>query len=103
MIVRYRHHCAGGGTADRCFDFLDANRKGAYEHQFIDRYLNTALAPYKLQIRSELIGPVGGELGSPIGALGVGGVSAPREFTAPGLDSGLIVSTSLALKTVNYQ
>lgn len=48
--------------------------------------------------------PTGSATGfAPIGALGVGGVSAPREFTAPGLDSGLIVSTSVALKTVNYQ
>ena len=47
--------------------------------------------------------PVGGGMGTPIGALGVGGVSTPSEFTAPGIDTGVIVSTSLALKTVNYQ
>ena len=47
--------------------------------------------------------PVGGEIGTFSGALGVGGVSTPRDFTAPGLDTGVIVSTSLAMKTVNYQ
>ena len=47
--------------------------------------------------------PVGGELGTFSGALAVGGVSTPRDFTAPGLDTGVIVSTSLAMKTVNYQ
>lgn len=48
--------------------------------------------------------PAGSATGfTPIGALGVGGVSAPREFTAGGLDSGTIVSTSVTLKTVEYQ
>ncbi|MBZ2183672.1 MAG: hypothetical protein K7J46_03100 [Bryobacter sp.] len=39
----------------------------------------------------------------PLSTLGVGGVSAPREFTAPGLDYGVIVSTSIAVKSVTYQ
>ncbi|MFN7640424.1 MAG: hypothetical protein ACK5PR_01615, partial [bacterium] len=39
----------------------------------------------------------------PLSTLGVGGVSAPREFTAPGLDYGTIVSTSVAVKSVTYQ
>ncbi len=39
----------------------------------------------------------------PLGAMGVGGVSAPREFTAPGLDYGVIVSTSMTVKSVTFQ
>lgn len=39
----------------------------------------------------------------PTGILGVGSVSNPREFTAPGLDAGIIVSTSVTAKSVNYQ
>ncbi len=39
----------------------------------------------------------------PIGILGVGGVSSPRTFTAPGIDTGTIVSTAVITKSVNYQ
>ena len=39
----------------------------------------------------------------PTGILGVGGVSSPRTFTAPGIDTGTIVSTAIITKSVNYQ
>jgi uncharacterized protein (TIGR03437 family) len=40
---------------------------------------------------------------TPIGAFGVGAVSNPREFTAPGIDAGVIVSTNITVKTVTFQ
>lgn len=40
---------------------------------------------------------------TPTGLLGVGGVSAVREFTAPGIDTGAILSTTLIMKSVIYQ
>jgi uncharacterized protein (TIGR03437 family) len=39
----------------------------------------------------------------PPGVLGVGSVSTPREFTAPGLDAGIIVSTAVIAKSVTFQ
>jgi len=39
----------------------------------------------------------------PTAVLAIGRVSAPKEFTAPGLDSGIIVSTVQLAKTVQYQ
>jgi uncharacterized protein (TIGR03437 family) len=39
----------------------------------------------------------------PTGILGVGGVSSPRTFSAPGIDTGVIVSSSVVAKSVNYQ
>ncbi len=47
--------------------------------------------------------PAGGGLGTPTGALGVGGVSNPGSFTAPNLDNGVIFSSTATLKTVTYQ
>lgn len=47
--------------------------------------------------------PTGGEAGVPLGTMGVGGVSALREFTAPGLDYAYVVSVSVAAKSVNFQ
>jgi uncharacterized protein (TIGR03437 family) len=40
---------------------------------------------------------------TPLGALGVGGVSNPGSFTAPRLDFGVIFSTNVTLKSLNYQ
>ena len=40
---------------------------------------------------------------APTGLLAVGSVSSPREFSAPGIDSGIIVSTSVVAKSVTYQ
>lgn len=48
--------------------------------------------------------PTGGGLSlAPTGILGVGGVSAVREFTAPGIDTGTILSTTVITKSVTYQ
>ncbi len=48
--------------------------------------------------------PSGGAIGgAPTGLLGVGGVSSPGTFTAPGIDTGVIVSSAVIAKSVNYQ
>lgn len=46
--------------------------------------------------------PAGSSL-TPVGVFSVGSVSAPRDFTAPGIDSGTIVSTTAIAKGVSYQ
>jgi len=46
--------------------------------------------------------PSGASL-SPVGVFSVGSVSNPREFTAPGIDTGVIVSVNTVAKSVNYQ
>ena len=46
--------------------------------------------------------PAGSSL-TPVGVFGVGAVSNPREFTAPGIDTGVIVSTNIAVKSVTFQ
>jgi hypothetical protein len=47
--------------------------------------------------------PQGTSTSLPFAVLGVGSGNAPVPFTAPGLDYGYIVSTSVAIKSVNYQ
>jgi hypothetical protein len=48
--------------------------------------------------------PTGGAASlTPLGALAVGGVSNPGSFTAPRLDFGVIFSTNVTLKSLNYQ
>ncbi len=48
--------------------------------------------------------PTGGAASlAPLGALAVGGVSNPGSFTAPRLDFGVIFSTNVTLKSLNYQ
>jgi uncharacterized protein (TIGR03437 family) len=47
--------------------------------------------------------PTASSSGLPFGLMGVGSGNLPATFSAPGLDYGYIVSTSLTLKSVNYQ
>lgn len=48
--------------------------------------------------------PTGGAASlAPLGALAVGGVSNPGSFTAPRLDFGVIFSTNVTVKSLNYQ
>jgi uncharacterized protein (TIGR03437 family) len=46
--------------------------------------------------------PSGGGLGTPLGVLAVGSIFQERTFNAPGLDIGVVTSSSIAAKSVNY-